>query len=79
MSGLLHNLWHRLGLPYNGTSECWHEGERLMAGFKCSTCGKIFMVHEAGKIMDAMELDLKQHANRIAKRRGESLPYPEVA
>lgn len=37
---LLHTFAHWTGQNY-GEIETWYEGETLMVGFRCSTCGKL--------------------------------------
>lgn len=41
------NIAHSLGWYY-GTVETWWDGDTLMIGFRCSTCGRLGHVHERG-------------------------------
>jgi len=47
MRRFLHRIAHCFGWYY-GTVETWWQGNQLMAGFRCSTCGKISGVHPTG-------------------------------
>lgn len=37
---MIHWLAHLFGWNY-GRVETWHEGQHVMAGFRCSVCGKL--------------------------------------
>lgn len=45
VSAILHRVAHWLGLNY-GRVETWHDEDRLLVGFRCTSCGRIEDVHE---------------------------------
>ena len=50
MSKLLLKICHMFAhlCSWNfGHVETWYEGEKLMVGFKCDTCGKMTGIHES--------------------------------
>jgi hypothetical protein len=53
---MLHRLVHWLGLSFAGEPQCWHRPDSvMMAGYQCSTCGRMFLVHVAPKFMQRRE------------------------
>jgi hypothetical protein len=46
VNSIWHWVAHRLGWNY-GHVESWLDGERLMIGFRCDTCGSLTGVHES--------------------------------
>lgn len=43
---MFHWLTHLFKMN-TGFVETWHEGDKLMVGFRCSKCGKLSGVHES--------------------------------
>lgn len=71
---LIHRLAHVFDL-HHGNAETWWSpdcmtpGARLMAGFRCSTCGALSGVHEVRNVSDATYARIQERWQRRARER----------